>query len=74
MVDYILIPSICQIFLTVAIGKMEGKSLSGPQSTGLPPGRKDLIKACAANGIPFATVGRPMKISREEIIALTVRS
>ncbi len=46
-----------------------GKSLSGPQSTGLLLGRKDLINACAANGTPFATVGRPMKISREEIIA-----
>ena len=46
-----------------------GKSLSGSQSTGPLLGRKDLIKACAANGTPLATVGRPMKISREEIIA-----
>ena len=46
-----------------------GKSLQGPQSTGLIVGRKDLIKACAANGTPFATVGRPMKISREERLA-----
>ncbi|MBI4552476.1 MAG: aminotransferase class V-fold PLP-dependent enzyme [Candidatus Latescibacteria bacterium] len=45
-----------------------GKSLMGPQSTGLVIGRKDLIAACAANGNPFATVGRPMKVSREEII------
>ena len=37
---------------------MEGKSLSGPQSTGLLPGRKDLIKAFAENGTPFATAGR----------------
>ncbi len=46
-----------------------GKSLQGPQSTGLIIGRKDLIKACAVNGTPFATVGRPMKVSREEIFA-----
>ncbi len=46
-----------------------GKSLQGPQSTGLVIGRKDLIKACAVNGTPFATVGRPMKVSREEIFA-----
>ena len=46
-----------------------GKSLQGPQSTGLLIGRKDLIKACALNGTPFATVGRPMKVSREEILA-----
>ncbi len=45
-----------------------GKSIMGPQSTGLIIGRKDLVAACAANGVPFATVGRPMKVSREEII------
>lgn len=45
-----------------------GKSIMGPQSTGLVIGRKDLIAACAANGNPFATVGRPMKVSREEVI------
>lgn len=47
-----------------------GKSIMGPQSTGLIIGRQDLIAACAANGTPFAAVGRPMKVSREEIIAL----
>lgn len=46
-----------------------GKSLQGPQSTGLIIGRKELISACAVNGTPFATVGRPMKVSREEILA-----
>ena len=45
-----------------------GKSLLGPQSTGLLVGRGDLIAACAANGNPFATVGRPMKVSSEEVI------
>ena len=34
-----------------------GKSIMGPQSTGLVIGRKDLIAGCAANGVPFATVG-----------------
>ena len=47
-----------------------GKSIMGPQSTGLVIGRKDLIAACAANGNPFAAVGRPAKVSREEIIGL----
>ena len=46
-----------------------GKSIMGPQSTGLLVGRKDLVAACAANGNPFATVGRPSKVSREEVIA-----
>ena len=39
----------------------------GPQSTGLVVGRSDLIEACAANGPPHAAIGRPMKVSREEI-------
>ncbi|MEZ4868264.1 MAG: aminotransferase class V-fold PLP-dependent enzyme [Caldilineaceae bacterium] len=46
-----------------------GKSIMGPQSTGMILGRKDLVAACAANGVPFAAVGRPMKVSREEIVA-----
>lgn len=46
-----------------------GKSIMGPQSTGLIIGRKDLVAACAANGTPFAAVGRPMKVSREEVLA-----
>jgi L-seryl-tRNA(Ser) seleniumtransferase len=46
-----------------------GKSLMGPQSTGLILGRTELIAACAANGNPFAAVGRPSKVSREEVIA-----
>ena len=47
-----------------------GKSLAGPQSSGLIVGRPDLVAACAANGNPFASVGRPMKISREEVVGL----
>jgi L-seryl-tRNA(Ser) seleniumtransferase len=46
-----------------------GKSIMGPQSTGLIIGRKELVAACAANGTPFAAVGRPMKVSREEVLA-----
>ena len=45
-----------------------GKSIMGPQSTGLVIGRRDLVAACAANGNPFAAVGRPAKVSREEVI------
>ena len=47
-----------------------GKSLAGPQSSGLVVGRPELVAACAANGNPFASVGRPMKISREEVVGL----
>lgn len=49
-----------------------GKGLRGPQSTGLILGRKDLIAACAANSNPFHTVGRPMKVGKEEMVGLMV--
>ncbi len=47
-----------------------GKGLRGPQSAGLVLGRKDLIKACAANGNPNYGIGRPMKVGKEEIVGM----
>jgi L-seryl-tRNA(Ser) seleniumtransferase len=47
-----------------------GKGLRGPQSSGLILGRKDLIAACAANASPRHTIGRPMKVGKEEIVGL----
>ncbi len=47
-----------------------GKDLHGPQSSGLIVGRKDLIEAVRANGSPNHALGRPMKVSKEEIIGL----
>lgn len=71
-----------------------GKSIRGPQSTGILCGRKDLIAAAALqmldmddhlelwappagfidksqlDGIPRHGIGRPMKVSKEEIVAL----
>jgi uncharacterized pyridoxal phosphate-dependent enzyme len=44
-----------------------GKGLRGPQSSGLVLGRPDLIEACRANGSPNHTVGRPMKVGKEEM-------
>src|SRR4029079_19127671 len=38
-----------------------GKGLRGPQSSGLVLGRRDLVAACAANGPPNHSLGRPMK-------------
>ena len=53
--------------LTIISG---GKGLRGPQSTGLILGRRDLIKACAANANPIHGVGRPMKVGKEEIAGI----
>ncbi|HEV2399820.1 MAG TPA: aminotransferase class V-fold PLP-dependent enzyme [Candidatus Sulfotelmatobacter sp.] len=48
-----------------------GKGLRGPQCTGLLLGRKDLIEAAKKNNSPnSATVGRGMKVAKEEIIGL----
>ncbi len=48
-----------------------GKGLRGPQNSGLLLGRKDLIDAAAMNNCPYSdTVGRGMKVSKEQIIGL----
>ncbi len=48
-----------------------GKGLRGPQCTGLLLGRKDLIEAAKQNNSPFSnTVGRGMKVAKEEIVGL----
>jgi L-seryl-tRNA(Ser) seleniumtransferase len=48
-----------------------GKGLRGPQCSGLLLGRKDLIEAAKLNNSPFSnTVGRGMKVAKEEIVGL----
>jgi L-seryl-tRNA(Ser) seleniumtransferase len=53
------------------VGFCGGKGLRGPQSTGLLLGRRDLIEAARQNNSPNAnTIGRGMKVGKEEIIGL----
>ena len=48
-----------------------GKGIRGPQCTGLLLGRKDLIEFAVKNNSPYSnTVGRGMKVGKEEIIGL----
>ncbi len=47
-----------------------GKGLRGPQSSGLVLGRRDLVAGCRANGNPNATIGRPMKVGKEELVGI----
>src|SRR5438105_13285004 len=48
-----------------------GKCMRGPQCTGLLLGRKDLIDAARKNNSPNSnTVGRGMKVAKEEIVGL----
>jgi uncharacterized pyridoxal phosphate-dependent enzyme len=47
-----------------------GKGLRGPQSTGLMVGREWLIEAARANGAPNHSLGRGMKVGKEELLGL----
>lgn len=50
-----------------------GKGIRGPQSAGLLLGRKDLIRAALRNAPPYGdTVGRGMKVNKEEILGMLV--
>ncbi len=47
-----------------------GKGLRGPQSTGILCGRRELVEAATLNASPNLSIGRPMKVCKEEIIGL----
>lgn len=47
-----------------------GKGIMGPQNTGLVLGRPELIAACAANASPNHSLGRSMKVSKEELVGI----
>ncbi|MDA1258267.1 MAG: aminotransferase class V-fold PLP-dependent enzyme [Chloroflexi bacterium] len=47
-----------------------GKGIRGPQSTGLLIGNADLVEAARLNAAPNQAIGRPMKVSKEEIVGL----
>jgi L-seryl-tRNA(Ser) seleniumtransferase len=47
-----------------------GKALMGPQCSGLLMGRKDLIEAAIPASSPYASIGRGMKVGKEEMVGL----
>jgi L-seryl-tRNA(Ser) seleniumtransferase len=47
-----------------------GKGLRGPQSSGLVLGQRALVEACIPNGPPNHSLGRPMKVGKEEMLGL----
>src|SRR5579864_8624127 len=47
-----------------------GKFLRGPQTSGLLLGKKELVEAAWRNGSPHQALGRPMKVSKEDIIGV----
>lgn len=50
-----------------------GKALRGPQSAGILMGKKDIIAAARLNASPHSgTIGRGMKVNKEEILGMYV--
>src|SRR5438067_2242426 len=47
-----------------------GKGLRGPQSSGLVLGRRAIVDACIPNGPPNHSLGRPMKVGKEEMLGI----
>jgi L-seryl-tRNA(Ser) seleniumtransferase len=47
-----------------------GKFLRGPQTSGLLLGNRKLVEAAWRNGSPHQALGRPMKVSKEDIIGV----
>jgi L-seryl-tRNA(Ser) seleniumtransferase len=47
-----------------------GKGLRGPQGSGILTGRADLIHAAREQCAPEHGIGRPLKVSKEEIVGL----
>jgi seryl-tRNA(Sec) selenium transferase len=47
-----------------------GKGLRGPQSSGLVLGRRSIVEACIPNGPPNHSLGRPMKVGKEELLGI----
>ena len=47
-----------------------GKFLRGPQTSGLLLGKKNLVQAAWRNASPHQAFGRPMKVSKEDVIGL----
>ncbi|MFN7923575.1 MAG: hypothetical protein U0Q16_25970 [Bryobacteraceae bacterium] len=49
-----------------------GKAIRGPQCSGILMGRKDLIAAALPGFNPYASIGRGMKVGKEEMVGLLV--
>ena len=49
-----------------------GKFLRGPQTSGLLLGNKNLVQAAWRNASPHQAFGRPMKVSKEDVIGVLV--
>lgn len=70
--DYLIVPNPYLALGADLVAYSGGKILRGPQGAGLLIGRKDLVRAAWANSAPHHAFGRAMKVSKEEIVGMTV--
>ena len=66
--DYLVVPNPYLAQGADMVAYSCGKILRGPQTAGLLLGREDLVRAASANAAPHHALGRPMKVSKEEIV------
>jgi L-seryl-tRNA(Ser) seleniumtransferase len=52
------------------VGFSGGKGLRGPQGSGILAGRFELVRAARRQSAPIQGIGRPLKVSKEEIVGL----
>ena len=68
--DYLIVPDPYLAAGADLVCYSGGKILRGPQTAGLLLGREDLVRAAFANSAPHHAFGRPMKVSKEEIVGM----
>ncbi len=70
--DYLVVPNPYMAAGADMVCYSGGKITRGPQTAGLLVGREDLVRAAWWNSAPHHAFGRPMKVSKEEIVGMTV--
>ena len=68
--DYLIVPNPYIAEGADLVAYSGGKILRGPQTAGLLIGREDLVRAAFAHSSPHHALGRPMKVSKEEIVGM----
>ncbi len=69
--DYLVVPNPYIAQGADLVAYSGGKILRGPQTGGLLVGKERLVRAAFANAAHHHAFGRPMKVSKEEIVGVT---
>jgi D-glucosaminate-6-phosphate ammonia-lyase len=68
--DYLIVPNPYLVLGADLVAYSGGKIIRGPQNAGLLLGRKDLVRAAAANSAPHHSFGRGMKVAKEQMVGM----